>query len=205
MRTTVIALAGSPTSGKSSVLRALKELDQSENIKVLFLDEMATVFLHNRPEEVSALDSQLLRQHYILRGQIYSEELLLNNAVDPVKPTLIITDRGSVDAMVYLEDDEFLKLKVDPETLYSRYDHVIFLEGSRENFRYDPTTTRLESNYDEISARGERSYTVWSKHPSFSLITQQDTVEMKIKLVVDRINELMRINVFNNVKIAEKK
>ena len=39
MKKYVIALAGCPTSGKSSVLRMLKELPTDNNIKVLFLDE----------------------------------------------------------------------------------------------------------------------------------------------------------------------
>lgn len=196
MKKYVIALAGCPTSGKSSVLRMLRELPTTEKIKVLFLDETATVFLHNRPSSVSILDVQLLRQHYILKGQMHSEELLLGNAADAERPTLLITDRGCADAMVYLSDDEFPKLGVAPEELYARYDHVIFLEGDAHNFHDDPTTTRVESSYGEIAALGRRSREVWSKHPSFSVIGQQDTVGHKTRLVAEKINELIGIRVF---------
>lgn len=196
MKKYVIALAGCPTSGKSSVLRMLKELPTNGSVKILFLDETATVFLHNRPDGVSALDSQLLRQHYILKGQIHSEDLLLDYAADPERPTLLITDRGAIDAMVYLSDEEFPKLGVTPESLYSRYDHVIFLEGNKQNFHYDPTTTRIEASYDEIAALGERSREIWSNHPSFTVIPQQETVELKTRLVTDKINELIGIKVF---------
>lgn len=192
----VIALAGCPTSGKSSVLRLLRELPANGDIKVIFLDETATVFLHNRPEAVSALDVQLLRQHYILHSQIHSEDILLENAADQDKPLLLITDRGAIDAMVYLDDDEFPKLGVSADGLYARYDHVIFLEGNKENFHYDPTTTRVESSYDEIAALGCRSREIWSKHPSFSVIEQQKTVEIKTKLVTEKINELIGMRVF---------
>ena len=192
----VIALAGCPTSGKSSVLRMLKELPANDAIKVLFLDETATVFLHNRPDAVSVLDHPLLRQHYILKGQIHSEELILENALDPDRPTLLITDRGAIDAMVYLSDEDFPKLGVSPDSLYARYDHVVFLEGDKENFHYDPTTTRVEASYDEITALGCRSREVWSKHPSFSVIEQQETVELKTRLVTEKINELIGIRVF---------
>ena len=98
----VIALAGGPASGKSSVLRALKNMKTSEEVKVLFLDETATVFLHNRPEEVSRRDDPLLRQHYILNGQRHAERLLLENCTDPERPTLLITDRGSTPSFICL-------------------------------------------------------------------------------------------------------
>ncbi len=196
MKKYVIALAGCPTSGKSSVLRTLKAMTTNDEVKVLFLDETATVFLHNRPDAVSALDSQLLRQHYILKSQLHSEDLLLEYAADAEKPTLLITDRGALDAMVYLSDDEFPILGVKAEDLYARYDHVIFLKGDSTNFCEDETTTRLETNYDQIAALGNRSYEIWSKHPSFTVIPQQETVEMKTKLVTDKINELIGIRVF---------
>lgn len=196
MKKYVIALAGCPTSGKSSVLRMLKELPTDNNIKVLFLDETATVFLHNRPAAVGALDSQLLRQHYIIKAQMHSEDLLLENAADAERPTLLITDRGAIDAMVYLSDDEFPIFGIEPDSLYARYDHVIFLKGDSQNFCFDENTTRLETDYEQIAALGKRSYEIWSKHPSFTVIEQQQTVEEKTKLVTEKINELLGIAVF---------
>ena len=196
MKKYVIALAGCPTSGKSSVLRALRAQPTNENIKVIFLDETATVFLHNRPAEVGALDSQLLRQHYILHAQMHAENILLENAADAKRPTLLITDRGAIDAMVYLTGEEFAIFGIKPDELYRRYDHVIFLKGDEGNFCNDETTTRLETNYDQIAALGNRSYEIWSKHPSFRVIEQQKTVEMKTTLVTEKINELLGIKVF---------
>lgn len=196
MKRYVIALAGGPASGKSSVLRALKNMKTNDKVKVLFLDETATVFLHNRPEAVSALDRQLLRQHYILKGQCHAERLLLENCADAERATLLITDRGAVDATVYLTDEEFELFEVDAQSLYARYDHAIFLEGEKMNFHYDETTTRVESSYEEIAALSRRAREKWSQHPSFSLIPQQDTVEMKTKLVAARINELLGFEVF---------
>ena len=153
----VIALAGGPASGKSSVLRALKALPTAKDVNVMFLDETATVFLHNRPAAVSALDVQLLRQHYILKGQCHAERLLLDNIPDSEKPTLLITDRGAVDAMVYLTDEEFLLFETPAESLYERYSHAIFLEGDKLNFHDDETTTRVESSYEEIAALSARA------------------------------------------------
>ena len=196
MRIIVIALAGGPASGKSSVLRALKTMPRSDEVKVIFLDETATVFLHNRPDSVSALDSQLLRQHYILKGQCHAERLLLENCTCAEKDTVLITDRGAIDAMVYLTDEEFAELGVDRESLYGRYTHAIFLEGERLNFHEDETTTRIETSYEQIAALSARAREKWSRHPSFSVIPQQDTVEMKTKLAAERINELLGVKVF---------
>ena len=196
MRKIVIALAGGPASGKSSVLRALKTMPRSDAVKVIFLDETATVFLHNRPEAVSALDRQLLRQHYILRGQCHAERLLLENCADDEKSTLLITDRGAVDATVYLTDEEFELFEVDAQSLYARYDHAIFLEGDRLNFHDDETTTRVETSYEQIAALSARAYEKWSRHPSFSVIPQQEKVETKTELVAERINELLGVKVF---------
>lgn len=196
MRKIVIALAGGPASGKSSVLRALKTMPRSDEVKVIFLDETATVFLHNRPDSVSALDSQLLRQHYILKGQCHAERLLLENCACADKDTVLITDRGAIDAMVYLTDEEFAEFGVDRDSLYGRYTHAVFLEGDRLNFHEDETTTRLEVDYEEIAALSARARSVWSKHPSFSIIPQQETIEMKTKLVTERINELLGLKIF---------
>ena len=196
MKKYVIALAGCPTSGKSSVLRALRAQATNENIKVIFLDETATVFLHNRPAEIGAIDSPLLRQHYILHAQMHAESILLENAADAERPTLLITDRGAIDAMVYLTDEEFAILGTAPDELYRRYDHVIFLKGDEENFCHDDTTTRLETDYAQIAALGKRAQEIWSKHPSFTEIPQQDKVEAKAKLVAQKINELIGTKVF---------
>ena len=125
----------------------LEQLPVSKEVKVLFLDETATVFLHNRPDEVSALDSQLLRQHYIIKAQMHSENLLLQNAADAERPTLLITDRGAIDAMVYLSDDEFPIFGIEPDSLYARYDHVIFLRGNAENFCASFTKYIYNFNY----------------------------------------------------------
>ena len=196
MKKYVIALAGCPTSGKSSVLRALRAQPTNENVKVIFLDETATVFLHNRPAEIGAIDSPLLRQHYILHAQMHAESILLENAADAERPTLLITDRGAIDAMVYLTDEEFAILGTAPDELYSRYDHVIFLTGDKENFCHDDTTTRLETDYAQIAALGKRAQEIWSKHPSFTEITQQDKVEAKAEIAAQKINELIGIKVF---------
>lgn len=196
MKKYVIALAGCPTSGKSSVLRALRAQPTNENIKVIFLDETATVFLHNRPAEVGALDSQLLRQHYILHAQMHAENILLENAADAERPTLLITDRGAIDAMVYLTDEEFAIFGIKPDELYRRYDHVIFLKGDEENFCNDETTTRLETDYAQIAALGKRAQEIWSKHPSFTEIPQQEKVEAKAEIAAQKINELIGFKVF---------
>ena len=196
MKKHVIALAGCPTSGKSSVLRALRAQTTNDSIKVIFLDETATVFLHNRPAEISELDSPLLRQHYILHAQMHAESILLENAADAERPTLLITDRGAIDAMVYLTDEEFAILGITPNELYSRYDHVIFLTGDEENFCHDETTTRLETDYEQIAALGKRAQEIWSKHPSFTEIPQQEKVETKAEMAAQKINELIGIKVF---------
>ena len=192
-----IALTGGAAAGKSSVLRMLKQMRTNEKIKVIFLDETATVFFHNRPAAVSALDSPLLRQHYIVKTQTHIEDLLLEYAVDSERPTVIVSDRGAADAMVYLSDEDFNKLGIDANNLISRYDFVIHLEGSENNFVHnDSTTTRIEENYDEVNSTANRSRHIWSKHKSFSVICQKDTIEEKVTEVVKTINALIGTEVF---------
>ena len=93
-----------------------------------------------------------------------------------------VKDKFLDNEIVYLTDEEFAIFGIKPDELYRRYDHVIFLKGDEENFCNDETTTRLETDYAQIAALGIRSQKIWSKHPSFTEIPQQDKVEAKAEI-----------------------
>ena len=192
----IIVLAGGPASGKSSVLRLLKQRKTVSDINILFLDEVATSFLRNCPPVVRDKYDPFLLQFYILRSQQFAENALIQNA-DPQKPTVLITDRGSLDAYVYLTEKE--RRAMDSENFaqfWERYDHVVYLKGCMENYLVDRETQRLETDIEEVRATEEKAFRVWSQCRSFHCIGQQDNIEQKVSLVIQNIHDYLGRDVF---------
>lgn len=191
-----IVLAGGPASGKSSVLKRLKQLRTEMDVNVLYIDEVATAFLRDQPAIVCCRDDRVLRQYYILRTQMFIEETLIQN-IDKSKPTILITDRGGLDAYVYLTEEELLEFSGEKlERLYQRYDHVIYLEGCVENCLSDHETKRLEVDRVTLCEIERKAYNVWHKCKSFSYIEQKETIEHKVELVVNDIHHFLRRRVY---------
>jgi len=194
---TRIALTGGSASGKSSVLRRLKERPSAPDVNVLFMDETATAFFRERPPKIAELDSSiLLRQFYILRAQLFAEDMLLTNA-DHVKPTVLITDRGALDVFAFLDGDEIASLGEETLTsLWSRYDHVIHLKGNYDNFLNDSETPRIETGENALRLAAVKSLEAWSRCSSFCTVEQQESIENKVSLVVDEIHRFIGRAIF---------
>ena len=191
-----IVLAGGPASGKSSVLKRLKQLRKEMDVNILYIDEVATAFLRDQPAIVGDRDDRVLRQYYILRTQMFIEEMLIQN-IDNRKPTVLITDRGALDAYVYLTEEELLGFSGEHlERLYRRYDHIIYLEGCIENYLRDHETKRLEADRTALYETERKAYDVWHKCKSFSYIEQQDTIDHKVELVVNDIHHFLNRRVY---------
>jgi len=194
---TLIALTGGPASGKSSVLKRLRKHPASDSANIMFMEETATAFFRDRPAVITELDrSILLRQFYILRTQLFAEDILMQNTPSD-KPTVLIADRGALDIFAFLSDEEIDAIGRDTlEELWTRYDHVIHLKGNYSNFLRDDETARLESNEAAHRASVRKSYDVWSKCPSFTCISQQETIEEKVRLVIDDIHRYLGREIF---------
>ncbi len=183
-----IVLEGGPASGKSSVLKRLKQCKTSPNVNVVYLDEVATAFFHDQPAEIAHRDDPILRQFFILRTQLFAESMLLQNT-DTSKPTILITDRGALDAFVYLTDAERTSFSSEHlDELWNRYDHVIYLEGNVNYYLNDNETRRLEVDEEDLLETERKSYSVWGQYKSFSYIKQQNTIEDKLNLVINDIH-----------------
>lgn len=193
---TRIALTGGPASGKSSVIKRLKNRATAQDVNLFFLSETATTFFRERPKRISELDNNiLLRQFYIFRTQLFAEDMLLANA-DPGKPTVLITDRGALDLYAFLNEDEIAVFGKELDSLWSRYNHVIHLRGTYNNFIRDEETTRIESTENSLRDATEKSLEVWSKCPSFYLVEQQETIEDKVNRVIDEIHRFTHRAIF---------
>ncbi|MBE6569607.1 MAG: hypothetical protein E7658_05245 [Ruminococcaceae bacterium] len=194
-----IVLAGGPASGKSSVIKRLRQRPTEGDVHVLFLDEMATTFLHDRPSEIAAADDPLLLQFYILRAQLFAENALLQNTKYDGQ-TILISDRGVMDAFVYLNEAELELLKGEhPERFRDRYDHIVYLKGNIDNYLKDNETLRLEKDARTVIETEEKAYRIWSECKSFSCIEQQECIEQKVDLVIEDIHAFLGRRVFTEL------
>ena len=193
---TKIVLAGGPASGKSSVMKRLKQISHKSDINLLFIDEVATVFLRNQPSFLHCEEDKLSLQYYIMRTQQFAEQLLVQNA-DTSKPTVIISDRGCLDAYVYLnEEEQLLFAEEHLEQFRSRYDHIVYLKGDSDNYFSDKETHRLEEDIETLYKTTERAFQVWSACESFTCIEQQETIDRKVALVVRDIHDYLGREIF---------
>ncbi len=195
-----IALVGAPSGGKSACMAYLREhLSQNSAYTTFFSPEFYTEVRQGFSKQLEQLDSDniVLRQYYILAAEKWIVDSVNQHSFD----TLLITDRGMLDAWVYLTNDDLRKINDDPDALFSRlsenYDAVIYLEGASENFTDESNPFRLESDYDEIRKLSEKCYSVWSKLNNFHVISQQTSIDQKARLVALFINKFIGKQIFD--------
>lgn len=188
-----IVLTGGPSAGKSSSLDIIKNYFINKDYVVYIVNESATELIKSGiGPNISGL-SLLAFQKYILKYQLFKENLIEKVALDEntEKDIVIIYDRGVIDNKAYITNNEFLDLlnefNLNEEDLINKYDLVIHLEtGAKGKFyRTDNNSARCES-IEEAIKRDTRTYEVWSKHNNL----------VKVKCYeefVDKQNEIIRI------------
>lgn len=189
-----IALVGAPGTGKSTIIRALKEKNSyyvlHETARELIetgLDPKADI--HSFQKEL--LKYQISKEDNIERA-IYN---LQSTKYDASSISVLLIDRGVYDGAAYLKADEWKKilceLNLTDEQLERRYNAVIYFEPVNNDI-YTTDDIRKEDYYVACDL-GLRVFNTYSIH-NFKIIYINTTltIEEKIEKTDKAIKLLLR-------------
>ena len=191
-----IALVGTPGAGKTSVLRILRESATENGYKVDFIDEAATVIMHdNAVRELRRTDSVAFQEKVSLTQLFMEDGAFMNAMAEGAKKYLQITDRALPDTYVYLNGEQRKELRFPlptVEELNARYDAVICFELFRHQTSLQAgNSLRAETDITTVEKVYESSLRVYSDHKHFYLIPTYDSILDKAKRVAEIINEVV--------------
>ena len=191
-----IALVGTPGAGKTSVLRILRESAAQAGYKVDFIDEAATVIMHDTAVRELRRTDPVAFQEKVSVTQLFMEDGAFMNALaEGAEKYLQITDRALPDAYVYLNGEQRKALRLPLPTkaeLNARYDAVICFEifHHRSSLKAG-NALRAEKDISTVEKVYERSLRVYSEHKKFYLVSPYDDIRDKAKRVAEIINEIV--------------
>ncbi len=189
-----IVFSGGPCGGKSLALKFIKEHLVKEGFDVLTVTEVASEIL------AEGFDRGLPVfefQKAIATRQIENEKNAEKSAQSLNNP-VILCDRGLMDCRVYLDDDDFDRLKNELSLceidLRDRYDAVFHLDSTSNSNsqKYKQENIRIE-NKEEACVLNEKSLRAWCGNPHYRFIPVCETFDEKIKLLITEINSFLGI------------
>lgn len=193
-----IVLTGGPGSGKTTLIESIKK-NFGGKYKVIVSDETASHLMGMglRPfgdNPIPLLDFQEL----VLRNQLSKEEVIdiaLNYLPD--NNIIVIYDRGLIDNMAYISEDEFklilnrLEKKYTINDFLERYDLIVNLV-SREDFYTTENNPERTEKVDEALSLGKKTLESWIGHKNIKIVSPKDDINDKIKEVLNYLNEILR-------------
>lgn len=181
-----IVITGGPCAGKTTLIDLIGPELEGRGYRVRLVDECATDVL-SQGLNPTTCGSVLEFQRHVADLQLQKEEAL--EQLDP--GVVVILDRGLMDSMGYLPDDEFDLLLAERGMTraegYARYDAVVHMVtaalGAEEYFSHATNEHRLEGaeeavRVDQALLRG------WSEHPRLAVIDNEGSFEDKLARAV---------------------
>ncbi|MGN1129785.1 MAG: AAA family ATPase [Ruminococcus sp.] len=189
-----IVFSGGPCGGKTLALRFIKEHLIKEGFDVLTVTEVASEILAEGFERNLPVFEF---QKAIAQRQIEKENSAEKSAENLNNP-VILCDRGLMDCRVYLNDDDFEKLKsqlgLSEIDLRDRYDAVFHLDSTSNSNKeiYIQRDIRIE-NKDEACILNEKSLRAWCGNPHYRFIPVCETFDEKMELLIKEVNSFLGI------------
>lgn len=194
-----VAITGGPSGGKTTLIEALKK-EYAGRIKVV--PEAASILYKGGFPRVNSYDGFFHAQKAIYSTQKEIEALRCKSYPD----TLIVCDRGSLDALAYWPDTAehfFAEMKTTYHNEVARYHWVIHLDTAREP-DYDTSNEIRTETFNEALALNERIKKSWSIHPQRIVISSEQDFFSKMKKAVSVIDAILAGNNYLQVsKIVE--
>ena len=189
-----IVFTGGPGGGKSHALKRIKPMLEELGITVYTISESAEEIITNGFDRHTSLYEF---QKAIALRQLANEEKLEKTAPKR-ENAVIICDRGLMDCRVYLDDDDFNKIKrelnLSVTDMRDRYDAVFHLNSTSvdSNLDYKTGKVRVESR-DEAGEINKRSLFSWCGNPHYRFIPNCESFDEKLSILFREIKAFLGI------------
>lgn len=195
-----IVLTGGPCAGKTTSIQRIRSFFENIGWKAFCVPETATLLLGSGIQFYELGNYTIDFQENLLKTLLQIEDTI-NDAArfyhrEKKQNCIIIYDRGAMDPVAYLNEDDWLKLKQRNSTWNevdlrdNRYDQIIHMvtaaQGAEQYYLLENNQTRTEGiqlarDCDEKCARS------WTGHPYFDVIENHTDFEVKLALVLQAV------------------
>ena len=194
MKITKIVITGGPCAGKTTAMSWVQNAFSSLGYTVLFVPETATELITGGVAPWTT-GTNCDYQKGQVRLQLEKESVFLEAAKTmPAEKILIVCDRGCMDNLAYMNQEEFQEVlkyvgKTEKE-LKERYDAVFHLvtaaKGAEEFYTTSNNAARTET-VEQASSLDDKLIACWSGHPHLRVIDNSVEFQLKMKRLVGEI------------------
>ena len=198
-----IVITGGPCSGKTTIIKQLRNQYSNLGYKVVTLSETATDLIISgiigKDPKIGAMPfQQAIMRTQINKEKIY-EELLKHCEYENI---IMFCDRGLMDGKAYVSNSDFEKLlkefKLTEQDVLNKYDSVIHLESvakaKPELFGYDTNQART-STVEQAIIFNDKVYDAWHKHKNFVPIPFEEDFHKKLKKTSFAIDRMVNTDI----------
>ncbi|KAI6218163.1 AAA-28 domain-containing protein [Aphelenchoides fujianensis] len=175
-----IVLTGGPCAGKTTAMHEIAnriKADFSDRWQVFVVTEASSLLYTGRVQR-SAMNEEQVKQWQM---DVLSTILQLESVYDNIamheqnRDTMIICDRGGVDAKAYTADEStwktiLEKINLSEDLLFARYDAVIQLHTAPKEFYSTTNNPYRRENYEEATAINSKYAGLWNTHPGYFVV-----------------------------------
>ena len=193
-----VVLTGGPCTGKTTVLRSIKDYYTRNGFRVIVVSETATELINDGIKcfGIDKLVDVVDYQEMVLKLQLQKEDI-----VDTVvslhenEDILVVFDRGTLDGEAYINEAQFANVmkRVNPDltsdNLLARYDMVLVLIGDKSFYTLETNAARKESAEEALDI-GKKTLMSWIEHDNLKLVFPKETMEEKTNEVLDDIRKV---------------
>lgn len=201
MKVFKIVLTGGPCSGKTTVLKKVRDyLSKKEDSHVIVIPETATLLLSNGIKIKPDKEGVAVFQDIVYLMQ-KTKELAVQKSLDNCdnESIFIIHDRGIIDNKAYLESqndfDTILSNYGDCELkIIDNYDLIIDLisASNRSDLNYGTANNEIRFEDAETAKKVDlKTSQAWLLHRNLKVVDTTDTIEEKIEQVIQLIENLI--------------
>lgn len=196
-----ICLTGGPSSGKTSSMSYLRDKLSGLGFQVFVVTEMATLLLSGgasyRPD--MDMDELLAFESALMKNQMAVEDSYIDIAKASKRPTVILCDRGVLDAKAYMSQEIFESLLDfhgwnETKLKEGRYDAVIHMItaaiGAEKFYTKENNPSRMETA-EEAASLDHLLRQSYIGHPNYTIIDNSTNFEGKVERVYSYVGSIV--------------
>ena len=190
-----IVLTGGPCAGKTTALRSLQKHFSEKGFRVLCVGETASDYLSGG---MSPFNMDNVTFQFMITSTMIFKESMVQLAAEtvPEENVLIVCDRGQMDNLAYMTQDEFVRLQERMDTnivkMRDEYEAVFHLEtlakASPDLYEKNVNTNaaRYETAQDAIDT-DNKTLSAWVGQPHLRIVGGSVDFDTKINRLLNEV------------------
>jgi len=198
-----IVLTGGPCGGKTTALAFLSERLRSLGFNVYTVPETATILISGGNINFATLSDEEVYnfQVNLIKTMMTLEDSFYRLAVVSGKPSILLLDRGIMDASAYIKksswdvllDEEGWKVVDLRDRRYDLVIHLVTAAVGAEKFYTLSNNVARSEDLSQAIELDKKTINAWVGHPSLAIIDNSVEFNDKIKRVFNYVSRLVGV------------